>query len=885
MHTTLLWPSPASAEPLQNTASHAHTHSRGSASADEAHRRVIELATRYSTDRLIDAAAALRLLRAEQCNCFHLFDAVENMRGCVMYPQAALINHSCVPNCAMTACGRFLVLEAIAPIASGEELTYCYVRSFEEGRKETLEPWGFECTCERCDGSASATELAGFDLKHKCVCGKIVTATCATAARELGRCQCHTHNTVERMVTARESAATTSSVAVAAAAAAVTAAAAAAAAVAAHAEAEAVLAAASVAVATTAATAAAAAAAAVAAAAAATAAASKLPLASSSAASSAVTAPMTTASAAAAAVLTTVVTTAPATASAVMTRVASTALALAAAAEAAAVAEAAGPTAAVVSEATAPAVAVAAVVAAAPVTVATVASSAATPASSLTCDGDLNADLTDTAASAAFFARTGICVFENTLSVGLIDRCRADFERTAARVDAALSARGIGDHGSYFGQEVHFNEVCQRGRERLDIRNGMADAHFADARLHGDTAPWMAFVRSVLGEGAHECFRGVIDNRPGSTKQEWHADFHEWEEAAEEKAAEAAEAMEAVAAEEEAAAVASKGSQELSLATMKLQGGGVGAPPSEATKASAREARRLNQEARRITCFIPLVDLDDARCGATQYYPGSHLQRVDYSSQGTKWCMPTPARGSMIAFDYRLIHRGGANTRPSGGPSRPMMHIVYARRGYDVRHEAPTDRPLFGVTAPLNEHSRTWLSVRSAADMATVVSKGPEGRLVITLANATEGERAQPYVVAERSIHATTMPLNQWLQVRLISAARRAAAPNQPLWRIDRWPLVLCPLPASFSPCSDAGMLDPLTECLLIPCEYSALLSACATRSDSSDILMRRGRTRWQRWPCSRIACRMSSTTLLWRASMTPRESQRWIPRRTRRDG
>ena len=125
----------------------------------------------------------------------------------------------------------------------------------------------------------------------------------------------------------------------------------------------------------------------------------------------------------------------------------------------------------------------------------------------------------------------------------------------------------------------------------------------------------------------------------------------------------------------------------------------------------------------------------------------------------------------MIAFDYRLIHRGGSNTRPKGGFSRPMMHIVYARRGYEIKHEATTDRPLFGVAAPLQVWPRTWLSVRSVAHMDTVVSKGPEGRLVITLVNATEGERAQPYVVAERSIHATSMPLHQWLRVPSLLAA------------------------------------------------------------------------------------------------------------------
>ena len=214
----------------------------------------------------------------------------------------------------------------------------------------------------------------------------------------------------------------------------------------------------------------------------------------------------------------------------------------------------------------------------------------------------LNVDLFELDASAALFADMGICVFESVLSTALIDDCRRVsrrvFEKTSARVDAALASRGIGDGGRYIGHEVNFNEVCQRGRERLDVRTGMHDDSLGDALLHGESAPWMPFVRRVLGEAAHECFRGVMDSRPGSVAQEWHSDGHEWDEA--------------------------------------LEGG------------------ELPTEARRLTLFIPLVDLGNPRCGATQYFPGSHLVAVDHAANPA-WCMPTPNRGSIIAFDYRGI--------------------------------------------------------------------------------------------------------------------------------------------------------------------------------------------------------------------------------------
>ena len=52
---------------------------------------------------LIDVPSALRLLRVTARNQFHLFDERERDRGSVIYPQASMINHSCVPNCTMTA--------------------------------------------------------------------------------------------------------------------------------------------------------------------------------------------------------------------------------------------------------------------------------------------------------------------------------------------------------------------------------------------------------------------------------------------------------------------------------------------------------------------------------------------------------------------------------------------------------------------------------------------------------------------------------------------------------------------------------------------------------------------------------------------------------------
>lgn len=303
---------------------------------------------------------------------------------------------------------------------------------------------------------------------------------------------------------------------------------------------------------------------------------------------------------------------------------------------------------------------------------------ACSPAAAMVRLGDLTCSLSnppDVAAAAALFRKTGICVFDGALPKALADSCHESFKLTAKRIDLQLEALGLGSNGVYCGHEVTFNEVCQRGRERLDIRGvGFDDLPMRDPRLHSDNAAWMPFVRAVLGEGAHECFRGFVDNRPGSDAQEWHADgVHE------------------------------------------SYAGGALAPMAVADwhALSCSRGAIAEEPAQRLTCFLPLTDLADPGCGATQFFPGSHchehanlyrrLHPQDHESQPL-FCTPQPDRGGLICFDYRLVHRGSPCLLPVGGATRPILYIVYAREGYDDEQNFPTDRPLFEELRPIVSH-------------------------------------------------------------------------------------------------------------------------------------------------------------------------------------
>jgi ectoine hydroxylase-related dioxygenase (phytanoyl-CoA dioxygenase family) len=95
-----------------------------------------------------------------------------------------------------------------------------------------------------------------------------------------------------------------------------------------------------------------------------------------------------------------------------------------------------------------------------------------------------------------------------------------------------------------------------------------------------------------------------------------------------------------------------------------------------------------------VNVFIPLVDID-VPIGPTEFWPGTHKEAAYTAIQELQKTRRTPApqegdktvqllapAGSAVIFDYRTIHRGGANMtdknrrvlycpRPPGAVKRP----------------------------------------------------------------------------------------------------------------------------------------------------------------------------------------------------------------------
>ncbi|RHZ00504.1 hypothetical protein DYB37_002775 [Aphanomyces astaci] len=87
-----------------------------------------------------------------------------------MFPVAALLNHSCMPNCAWANDGRgHMEVRTTAFVAHGEELCFSYIDPTQPRptrQRELLATKHFQCTCPRCSDSS----IDGMDAMLEGVC-------------------------------------------------------------------------------------------------------------------------------------------------------------------------------------------------------------------------------------------------------------------------------------------------------------------------------------------------------------------------------------------------------------------------------------------------------------------------------------------------------------------------------------------------------------------------------------------------------------------------------------------------------------------------------------------------------------------------------------------
>lgn len=65
-----------------------------------------------------------------QTNAFDRTDVDTGQAGIFLHPTLAMVNHSCVPNTAVSFTGRQAILRAELPIKEGDEITISYVGKY-----------------------------------------------------------------------------------------------------------------------------------------------------------------------------------------------------------------------------------------------------------------------------------------------------------------------------------------------------------------------------------------------------------------------------------------------------------------------------------------------------------------------------------------------------------------------------------------------------------------------------------------------------------------------------------------------------------------------------------------------------------------------------------
>jgi SET and MYND domain-containing protein len=128
-------------------------------------------------DPPVSASELIELLCKLLCNVFTISDSELKPIGIGLYPIAALINHSCSPNCVVLFDGPKAIIKALQTISLGEEVTINYIElaaTLSERQKELKEYFCFECECSKCKDVHFNLSLEAFRCPRGGECSGLV---------------------------------------------------------------------------------------------------------------------------------------------------------------------------------------------------------------------------------------------------------------------------------------------------------------------------------------------------------------------------------------------------------------------------------------------------------------------------------------------------------------------------------------------------------------------------------------------------------------------------------------------------------------------------------------------------------------------------------------
>ncbi|KAE8991519.1 hypothetical protein PR003_g21900 [Phytophthora rubi] len=147
----------------------------------------------------------LKLFGRVNCNAFSLANDVTNEAvGIGLFPDGALFNHDCDPNCVVSFKGRQMQVHVVRDVEVDEELTVSYVellQSTKARRTELKESYFFDCGCKRCQASMEGKSeedwyLDGVRCSDKNCDGVVVEASVNVELVAMCK-QCNTTRSME----------------------------------------------------------------------------------------------------------------------------------------------------------------------------------------------------------------------------------------------------------------------------------------------------------------------------------------------------------------------------------------------------------------------------------------------------------------------------------------------------------------------------------------------------------------------------------------------------------------------------------------------------------------------------------------------------------------
>ncbi|KAL1529541.1 hypothetical protein AB1Y20_000486 [Prymnesium parvum] len=93
------------------------------------------------------------ILACFRVNNFGITNELHRVVGAGCYPAAAILNHSCHPNCVLFFAGANLQVRTCTDVLRGDELCHSYIELCQPTalrREELRSRYGFECACARC---------------------------------------------------------------------------------------------------------------------------------------------------------------------------------------------------------------------------------------------------------------------------------------------------------------------------------------------------------------------------------------------------------------------------------------------------------------------------------------------------------------------------------------------------------------------------------------------------------------------------------------------------------------------------------------------------------------------------------------------------------------